>query len=101
MTEQEFRNMYPPEVIELMLKRQQEQGNPRDIRPFLVIIRMDKRQKGFNWDETKEGYGFWQDVLINVNFDAFYKLYPKDPLLEIIGNLEKIIYKYEESIDRK
>jgi hypothetical protein len=101
MTEQEFRSKYPPEIIELMLKRQKEQGNPKDIIPFLILIRMDKIQKGFNWDETKEGYDFWEDVLINLNFHAFYERYPKDPLLEIIGNLEKIIYKYEESIDRE
>ena len=101
MTEQEFRNIYPPEIIELMLIRQQEQGNPKNIQPFLILIRMDKIQKGFNWDETKEGYGFWERVLINLEFDVFYEFYPKDQLLEIIENLEKIIYKYEESIDRE
>ena len=35
MTEKEFRETYPPEVIELMLQRQEEQGNPKSIEPFL------------------------------------------------------------------
>lgn len=34
MTEEKFREIYPPEVIELMLKRQEEQGNPKSIEPF-------------------------------------------------------------------
>ena len=42
MTEQEFREIYPPEVIELMLQRQEEQGNPRSIKPFLEDIRAGK-----------------------------------------------------------
>ena len=101
MTEQKFRNKYPPEIIELMLQRQQEQGNPKNIQPFLDDIRIGKTNKGFNWDETVEGHHFWGTVLTDLNFDAFYELYPKYQLLEIIENLEKIIYKYEESIDRE
>ena len=77
MTEQEFRNIYPPEIIELMLQRQQEQGNPKNIQPFLDDIRIGKTNKGFNWDETVEGHHFWGYVLIDLEFDVFYEKYPK------------------------
>ena len=77
MTEQEFRSKYPPEVIELILQRQQEQGNPRDIKPFLNIISRDKNMKGFTWGKTIEGFEFWHDVLKDKDFKTFYDLYPK------------------------
>ena len=77
MTEQEFKKVYPPEIIKLMLQRQQEQGNPKNIQPFLDDIRIGKTNKGFNWDETVEGHHFWKRVLLKLDFDLFYKLYPK------------------------
>lgn len=77
MTEQEFRKIYPPEIIELMLQRQQEQGNPKNIQPFLYLLRIGKTNKGFNWRATIEGYVFWSWVLVNLNFDVFYEKYPK------------------------
>lgn len=77
MTEQEFRNIYPPEIIELMLIRQQEQGNPKNIKPFLETISRDKSMKGFSWGKTIEGFEFWCDVLKGKNFKTFYDLYPK------------------------
>jgi hypothetical protein len=77
MTEQEFRNRYPPEVIELMLKRQEEQGNPKNIGPFLKNIDNGITHGGFNWAETIEGIIFWRDILLDGKFKNFYKLYPK------------------------
>ena len=76
MTEQEFRAKYPPEVIELMLQRQKEQGNPRSIEPFLKGLDVGKNEKGFDWENTPEGYAFWSTTLY-YNIDVFYKRYPK------------------------
>jgi hypothetical protein len=84
MTEQKFRNTYPPEIIELMLIRQQEQGNPKNIQPFLDHIRRGKLNKGFNWDETIEGRIFWERVLVNLKFDVFYEKYPKKRNFKIL-----------------
>jgi len=77
MTEQEFRNTYPPEIIELMLKRQEEQDNPRDIVPFLKSIDRCKNNGGFDWNKTIERHTFWERVLIRLKFDVFYEKYPK------------------------
>lgn len=94
---QEFRNIYPPEVIELMLKRQQEQGNPKDIKPFLDDIRVSRGSGGFTWSETIEGDEFWERVLIDLNFDVFYKAYPKiDKLIDTCQKIEKLISHLEK-----
>jgi hypothetical protein len=77
MTEKKFRQIYPPEVIELMLQRQEEQGNPRNIKPFLNQIQAALTTGGFNWTDTIEGFDFWNDVLYLEDINVFYKKYPK------------------------
>lgn len=96
MIEEEFRSIYPPEVIELMLQRQEEQGNRRDIRPFLENNRRDKKRGGFNWENTIEDWDFWHEVLVEKNFKLFYKLYPKkDATLELCQKIEELIFHLE------
>ena len=75
MTEKEFRKIYPPEVIELMLQRQEEQGNPRNIEPFLKDVRAGKTRGAFDWVDTPETCHFWNKVLVHKNFNIFYKRY--------------------------
>ena len=77
MTEKTFRNFYPPEVIELMLIRQQEQGNPKTIKPFLEDIWNGLPNGGFDWFNTIEERDFWEKVLVHKDFDLFYSKYPK------------------------
>lgn len=77
MTEKTFRKFYPPEVIELMLVRQQEQGNPKTIKPFLKDIRNGLSNGAFDWSDTIEEHDFWDKVLIDKDFDLFYSEYPK------------------------
>jgi hypothetical protein len=84
MTEQEFRDIYPPEVIELMFQRQEEHGNPRNIQPFLKDIMTGTISGGFNWIRTIEGWDFWDKVLTYKEFAVFYKQYPKKELKNIL-----------------
>ena len=77
MTEEKFREIYPPEIIELMLQRQEEQGNPKSIEPFLEDVRAGKTQGAFTWRDTFEGHDFWDKVLRRKKFAVFYKKYPK------------------------
>ena len=39
-----------------MLECQEEQGNPRDVSVFEKRCYAEQRNKGFHWDETKEGF---------------------------------------------
>lgn len=62
---------FPIEVVEKMVERQVEQGNPADVTVF------QKRQLGgFYWDETKEGFFFWRDVIVKKQFARFFEKYP-------------------------
>ena len=92
MTEQEFRAKYPPEIIELMLQRQKEQGNPKTIKPFLEEVIREKSNGGFDWENTPEGLYFWNKVLVEENFKLFYDLYSKKyTILELCQKIEELI----------
>lgn len=66
----------PQPIKELALKRQIEQGKPKDEKVGLQIA--------FTWYLTTEGGDFWQRIYFG-NFEAFYERYPQDktPVEEI------------------
>lgn len=76
---------FPKEIQELILKRQVEAGNPPDITLFDKWREVDTSNGGFMWEDTKEGTIFWLDVLLETNFEVFYKKYPqsKEHTIEI------------------
>ena len=78
---------FPKEVVDKMLERQVEQDNFRDVSVFERERRYGIMDKGFDWEQSNEGYLFWEEVLDNKNFDVFFKLYPKTNTMEkeIIG----------------
>lgn len=67
---------FPEEVIEKMLERQVEQGNERDVSVFEKERNVYKNWGGFRWDNTSEGYSFWNEVIDNKDFDLFFEKYP-------------------------
>lgn len=76
---------FPKEIQELILKRQVEAGNPPDITLFDKKIDIGTGNGGFTWLDTEEGAIFWCDVLLETNFEVFYKKYPqsKEHTIEI------------------
>ena len=68
---------FPKEIIARMLDCQQEQGNPRDISVFEKRCDAGWCNKGFDWDGTQEGFGFWEEVIDNKNFNIFFEQYPQ------------------------
>lgn len=68
---------FPIEVIAKMLERQYEQSGKINIEG-LEYNRIAIAPRGFNWDETTEGYDFWDSVIFRRDFPKFYKLYPKE-----------------------
>ncbi len=66
---------FPKEVVEKMLERQVEQGNPRSVEVFERICASDT--SGFVWGKSPEGIMFWGSVIFDKNFDLFFKKYPK------------------------
>lgn len=67
---------FPIEVVEKMIERQVEQGNEADVRVFQE--HKTSYSPGFDWDETVEGFGFWNSIIDEKNFDLFFEKYPKE-----------------------
>ena len=81
-------NELPIEIQNRMLDCQEEQENKRDESVFEKDIYAGYSSGGFNWDETKEGFDFWDIIISHSNTDHFYTLYPK----------QKHISSYDELI---
>ena len=65
---------FPKEVVERMLFWQENQTGERDISVFEEDVATHSYRGGFNWEDTIEGYEFWDDVIRNRNFDRFYEI---------------------------
>lgn len=80
---------FPIEVVEKMIEEQVKQGNCPNVEVFQNGITTDAHNGGFHWENTEDGYDFWEDVIDNDNFDVFFAKYPKKPnLVYIIGDSE-------------
>ena len=105
---------FPKEIIARMLDYQEEQGNPRDISVFEKQFDADQDDKGFTWNETKEKFDFWEQVIHVKNFNLFFEKYPKqdnsqkfrigDKVINIITNQIGIVkevnkHKFDNDID--
>jgi hypothetical protein len=58
-----------------MLELQIEQTNNLDVSVFVKYIGSDKKQGGFNWSETEDGFDFWSKIIYGHNFSMFFKKY--------------------------
>ena len=67
----------PVEIQEKMLDEQVRQGNKRDAEVFEINIWANHRLGGFTWNESVEGYDFWEEIIQHRNLAVFYKKYPK------------------------
>lgn len=68
---------FPIEIVEKMLEYQVQQGNPRDVTIFEDTPFCGKKDGGFEWEETPEGWEFWNNVIADEFFGHFYETYPK------------------------
>jgi hypothetical protein len=81
----------PVEIQQRMLDEQVRQGNKRDAEVFANGIYSPKREGGFSWAESVEGYDFWEKIIVSGNFADFYAKYPKHPRLKAIPLHIKIL----------
>ena len=84
-------NDLPVEIQERMLDEQVLQGNPRNADVFANGIYSPKREGGFSWAKSVEGYDFWEKIIVSGNFADFYAKYPKHPRLKAIPLHIKIL----------
>lgn len=86
---------FPLEIQELLLTRQQEAGNDRDLSIFDDNLYADTSDGGFGWSVTPEKYKFWDQLLVHKNIDVYYQIYG-DPEYKI--TLEKRNKKIKDLI---
>ena len=58
-------------VVNYMILRQIEQGNPENIKVFEVNKERSNSQGGFDWRETPEGFKVWREALRNPEKDEW------------------------------
>ena len=74
---------FPIEVVRKMVEEQVRQGNKADVSIFQKKNYADKENGGFKWKDTKEGFDFWDMVIIYNVFDEFFEKYPKQETTEM------------------
>lgn len=80
---------FPIEVVEKMIEEQVRQGNCPNVEVFQRSVASEMEDGGFDWNETEDGYNFWEEVIVNSNFELFFKRYPKKTnLVYIVGDSE-------------
>ena len=66
---------FPEQVIEAMLIEQERQIGYRDIYVFIEIPSASQYGKGFDWSATKNGHSFWNKVIMDHDFEIFFREY--------------------------
>jgi hypothetical protein len=70
----------PLEIIAKMLERQEERGYGRDLES---LQKSRVSSEGFIWQNTVEGYDFWNNILIHEEYYLFFQKYPKNKIYEL------------------
>lgn len=68
---------FPMGLAVRMLEEQQMQENTPDVTIFQKDRKSAKNAKGFNWDYTKAGWTFWNNVIDKGQFSWFFETYPE------------------------
>ena len=63
---------FPIEVVQKMVDCQVEQWYKADVTAFQI-----GKIAGFLWRDSEDGQEFWESVILDMNFDVFFKKYPK------------------------
>lgn len=69
---------FPPEIKLKVKQKVEEQDNVYLEANFDTHISRDRLDDGFTWHRTEEGAEFWRRVLLDENFEVFFKRYPKN-----------------------
>jgi hypothetical protein len=69
---------FPIEVVQKMVDNQVLQGNKANVLVFQHDATAPHFEGGFDWDETKEGYTFWECIIDGRKFDVFIKHFSND-----------------------
>lgn len=55
-------------IADKMKRYQVEQGNSPNLNVFLRSPSSSKYAKGFDWQDTEEGFDYWHDISLKIRF---------------------------------
>lgn len=87
---------FPIEVVQRMVDCQVEQKNYADVSVFQKSKKADLISRGFGWSLTKEGYEFWQNVIMFRKFGLFFERYS---LYTAIAEAVKSVVNADTSVE--
>lgn len=61
------------DIINRILDYQFNESGIRDLKVFERTSSAGPRQKGFSWDKTKEGFGYWHNVMHIISESPHYQ----------------------------
>ena len=70
---------FPVGVVIRMMEEQEKQGNEPNVTVFQKdsTSGADENGGGFTWNNSIEGFNFWDDVIGAWDFETFFKRYPE------------------------
>lgn len=92
---------FPIEVVEKMLEKQYKQVNKKDVSVFQKYKCSDIDYEGFRWQNTIEGYDFWNDVIRKEKFNRFFERYPKLSKKVYIHGDDKLYENVIKTLERR
>lgn len=68
---------FPIELVQWMVDQQVAQGNKADVEVFHGNRWRSKLNGGFQWRKTELGLDLCREIILEKNFDLFFKHFPK------------------------
>lgn len=62
---------FPLEVVTAMLYHQKKQTGKADLLTFIRRKSVSATGGGFNWDRTRQGFNYWDNIISNRKFEDF------------------------------
>jgi hypothetical protein len=91
---------FPLAIVQKMVERQVMQGNSANIKVFQTNTTTKRLDGGFQWEDSPEGFDFWNNVIAGMEFNVFFVRYPESNRVYIVAdskngeNVIKTLEKY-------
>jgi hypothetical protein len=79
---------FPLAIVQKMIERQVMQGNPANVEVFQADTTAERLDGGFEWEESPEGWDFWNNVIAGMEFNVFFERYPESNRVYIVAASE-------------
>jgi hypothetical protein len=79
---------FPLAVVQKMIERQVMQGNPANVKVFQADPTTPQSDGGFEWEDSPEGWDFWNNVIEGMEFNVFFERYPESNRVYIVSASE-------------